>query len=234
MNKFRIGLSLLIAAAAAVFAARHPALRQLRSEREQLQAQAAEVVDVQVASAPVPSSAADATNAVLTAGERSELLRLRSQAGILRQELARAGKQTVVESHPPEAEAGAAPEEPMVTRQEQIQKVTRGRDVMLAVLVRLREIGRELPATLADALPADRRIEGADDFELVQGGLDLNSIPSPAHTIVLREKQPWRGGGNRWHRVYAFADGHAEFASSITRDFTAWEEKFKATESQAP
>ncbi len=61
-------------------------------------------------------------------------------------------------------------------------------------------------------------------FEIVYQG-SLTSIKSPATTIVVREREPWRSWNGKWNKAYAFADGHSELHSSEDANFDAWEKE---------
>jgi hypothetical protein len=63
-----------------------------------------------------------------------------------------------------------------------------------------------------------------DQFEITFQG-SLNEIPSPDHTIVIRQKEAWRSADGAWERAYGFADGHAEIHRAPDGNFSAWEEK---------
>jgi hypothetical protein len=234
MNKFRILLSLIVAATAGLFAWRHQSLRQLKTEREQLVQQSEEVSNLQKTIAQTRTGPGSPTNVGLSAAERSELLRLRGQVGPLRQELAQATNELAKLSRPTRAASPILPEEPLVSRPEELQKMSAGHQWIIALIKYAQDHQQKFPGTLAEAAPfaGPNLIEGAE-FEFVRSNLDLLTIKSPANTIVLREKQPWISSSNgRWNRVYAFADGHLEKAISDANDFTDWEAKHQPQEDQ--
>ncbi len=225
MAKFRIVISLLIAAAAVIFAVRYRALRHLKVEQEQLQQQAADVTNLSVAKAET-ESIAGTTNTLLSADERSELLRLRGQAGMLRQELAQASNRLATVSRAPRSASLDAPDEPIVSQEEAIQKINQGKQWMVALIIYASDHQDQFPATMAEAsgnMPPEA-VATADKFEYLLGSTNISSVRSPATTIVLRERKPWKNAHGRWNRTYAFADGHVELGRSDTPDFTAWEE----------
>jgi RNA polymerase sigma factor (sigma-70 family) len=61
-------------------------------------------------------------------------------------------------------------------------------------------------------------------WEIVSGG-NANSIANPAHTILVREKEPRQAGHGTFVKAYAFADGHAELIYSPDKDFAALEKR---------
>jgi prepilin-type processing-associated H-X9-DG protein len=232
MNKFRLALSLLVAAGAAVFALRHHSLRQLQAEHAQLEHRSEEASNRAAVIPPTPI-AESPTNAVLSAAERSELLRLRGQIGPLRVELAQATNELAL-SRPTRAASSGAPEEPVVSKAEATQKFSAGKQWMIALITYAQSHQQQLPATLAEAMPfaGQAQIQGAE-FEFVRTNLDLTSIKSPATTIVLRETKSWKSYNGKWNRAYAFADGHVENAVTDTNDFTDWEAKHQPAEDQS-
>ncbi len=225
MAKFRIVISLLIAAAAVIFAVRHRALRHLKVEQEQLRQQ---IVEAKNTTAPKPEVEipVSTTNAGLSADERSELLRLRGQAVMLRQELAQESNRSATVSRAPRSATPDAPDEPIVSREESIQKMNQGKQWMVALIIYASDHQDQFPATMAEAsgnMPPES-VATSDKFEYLLSGTNISSVRSPATTIVLRERKPWKNANGRWNRTYAFADGHVELGRSDTPDFTAWEE----------
>jgi prepilin-type processing-associated H-X9-DG protein len=115
-----------------------------------------------------------------------------------------------------------------------MQKMSAGRQWMLALILYAQDHQQQLPGTLAEAAPfaGTNKLDGAE-FEFVRTNLDLTSIKSPATTIVLRETKSWKSYNGKWNRAYAFADGHVENAVVDTNDFTDWEAKHQPPEDQS-
>jgi prepilin-type processing-associated H-X9-DG protein len=206
----------------------------LKNEQEQLRQASEESANPQPVTVRTNDAPGASANAALSAAERSELLRLRGEIGGLRRDLAQETNQLAALSQPGRAAAPATPGEPVVSKAEITAKLNLGKQSVLALLMYAQDHDQRLPATLAEAMPSTNGLtEGAEVYELVQGGLDLRSVHSPARTIVLRGK-PWKGAREGWQCAYAFADGHVEVASSGTPDFTQWEnQKQNAAESSA-
>jgi len=61
-----------------------------------------------------------------------------------------------------------------------------------------------------------------DRFEMVYQG-SLNTITNPQNIIVMREKQARSGYNGGWARAYGFADGHSEIHVSQDGSFDTWE-----------
>ena len=70
---------------------------------------------------------------------------------------------------------------------------------------------------------ADVKFSGTNQFELVTQD-SPDKIAKSSETIVFREKDPWFGSG-KWHKAYAFADGHAELITAPPEGFQAWEQQ---------
>jgi prepilin-type processing-associated H-X9-DG protein len=49
------------------------------------------------------------------------------------------------------------------------------------------------------------------------------NLPSPAATILLREKVATYAPDGKWQKTYVFADGHVENHSEPTGNFEEWE-----------
>ena len=222
MNRFRIFLSLFVAIGALVFALRHHSLKQAQAEQAQLREQADERSTRALLATPAAETPVNATNSGLTEVERLELLRLRGQVGQLRRDLMHATNRPV--SAPPRATTPAEDNAPIVSQAEARKRVAVGLQWATALIEHAMD-NNQWPRTLADV--TNHAPTGpADDFELVQSGKFVIR-GSGARTIMLREKQPWKGTNGRWQRIYVFVDGHAEVAQSDTPDFTQWEEELK-------
>ena len=90
---FLIFVSLVLLSGAMLFLVRHSTLHELESERSRLERQSAEWANRQVATVPARTADLARTNAGLSAPEFSELLRLRSVVGRLRDDRAKATNQ---------------------------------------------------------------------------------------------------------------------------------------------
>ena len=231
MHRFRILLLLLIITGAVIFALRHQSLRQLQAEQDLLMHATPDASNPPPAIVPAPAPEVS-TNTGLSADERSELLRLRGQIGGLRQELAQTTNQLakLAKTPRPRPAAPANPDEPIITREEMVQKMSRGKQWMVALLIYSADHNDRLPGTLEAADQPQSPIGSLDEFEYLLGETNINSIRSPATTIALREKKSWKTENGRWNRTYAFADGHVENAVSDSNDFTDWEARHQPSD----
>jgi hypothetical protein len=234
MKKYRLLLSLIIAIAAVLLALRQRTLRQLQVEQAQLQTHVKEATRLHAAIAQARTSPIIEEPASLSPAERSELMRLRGEARQSRLELAQETNRSVkADDKPARTTTAAATAEPIVSNQQYVIKMQLGQQWVQAVRRHADANQGRWPATLAEAAPFAEAAEGADQFEIVRSGGSL-PVLSSGPAIVLREKQPWPGYSDRWFRVYAFADGKVECASSPTKDFTEWEQQTGAQTGSTP
>lgn len=225
MNKYRLILSLVIIATTTIFAFRHRSLNRLKSENAERQQRAEETVRSRSIKARTNAASVAATEPGLSPSERSELLRLRGEIGPLRKELAQeTNRMTRTNANSRHEPLATNSDQPVVSREEMMIKMNQGRQWMLALILHADKNGGKLPVKMSDAAKFAGGAEGADNFEMVFSG-DFRSVNSPGTTIVFREKKPWKGANGRWSRGYAFADGHVQFATSPSEDFTDWEQK---------
>ena len=77
-----------------------------------------------------------------------------------------------------------------------------------------------------DTMRAEASVYGIDfdGFDLLCQGR-LSSVKDPSHTILLREKQPWRYKNVHpvWALTYLLVDDHSWTATSLTGDFSEFE-----------
>jgi len=151
-----------------------------------------------------------------------ELLRLRGEVGILRQQTNELGKQLdVVPSL-----RQARPEESQTPSQ--ITELVRAKHVFISAWLQAffayaRANQGQCPETLQQAarfLPDSIKeiSTTADQFEILYRG-SLDAIKDQ-DIIVLREKELWQHVGGKWGRFYGIADGHAQYCSSSDKTAT--------------
>ena len=198
---------------------------ELRAEIRQLLAPKL-VVDSQVA----------ATD--LSPDQFKELMRLRGEVGLLKQQLAEQAKAGTVTTTLPKTET-PVPWEDRPENQMAITKMNDARLLMMALYRYANEnkgqfptnfhqaetfvvstVQRELNSRLGSD-PAELQ-DATNRFEIVFGGR-VDDLNDPAKAIVLREKEAWQGPDGSWNRAYAFADGHSEIHRATDGDFSRWE-----------
>jgi len=172
--------------------------------------------------------------------DRRELVRLRAQAGVLRQaeqdkarltaERDRLAQQT---SQRPQAQ----PEDNPFDREHGPgagAKVSHAKHWGFALINYAANHQGQFPASFAEAAPflhdelsedaKAQTLQTADQFEILYYGLrdDLATLP-PESTIIVREKQPWLDQQGKWCKAYGMSDGSARVRTSRKDDFQKWE-----------
>lgn len=88
---------------------------------------------------------------------------------------------------------------------------------------RLQEVVPFLPADLSAEDKAQTALT-ADQYELLyHGRLEDMTNPPPEGAIIIREKQPWQTTQGAWARAYIFGDGHGLVHSERDGKFESWE-----------
>jgi RNA polymerase sigma factor (sigma-70 family) len=199
---------------------------RLRAENEVLQQQVAEL---QAANESQTVSAAPAKPA-LTDEQVGELLRLRSEVGMLRRQtndLERLrSENSRLRSAPANASPGAAQDADAQQRAAIIGRMNDAKQSCLGLLMFAGDNGGQFPTNLNQTDPYLKgALSGTNDFELLYQGSEgaFTNPGSTASTIVIRERTATPAPNGGWLKVYGFADGHVETHSEQNGDFDAWE-----------
>lgn len=160
----------------------------------------------------------------LSDDERTELLRLRGQIGVLRREvedLEKVNKQRVVPSPQPV-------ETVQVNQSEEIDKATRARNINTAkrwVLAFHMHAASNLGVYPASFEEAAKTVEEVPDAEATQGfelfplgNIKVSQLENPGKTIVMRGGLFQTVTGD-WTRTYGMADGSVQQLTALTPDF---------------
>jgi hypothetical protein len=230
-------VAIVVVGAAIVLVLQYQKQQQLRSENELLRQQIAQlsIENNNAASKPASESkpAAD--------GDLNELLRLRSEVGMLRsqtnqlaklQEQNRQLQQTIAavpqNQNSQQAKDPQSPEEHAFA----IQQLTTAKQSMLGMIVFAADHNGQFPADFGQATSYfinnndSSVLTNLSRFEIVYQGSQAN-ISNLSSAIVVRSIQPWSAAG-RWFKAYGFADGHAEIHTDPTGNFDAWEQQHVA------
>lgn len=162
----------------------------------------------------------------LNQDEFRELLRLRGQVGVLREQVAQAKK---VQEARVAVPSESKPENPAEQQRKiALAKMNYAKQWMLAFMMYAEDHQHACPADFSQAASY---APGIDDGDTViktnhvkifyQGS--FNDITNPAQTVVLGEIEPMQGGDGGWLKAYGFADGHAEYHMEQDGNFAAWE-----------
>lgn len=178
-------------------------------------------------------------NASLNRNQFQELMRLRSEAGQLKQQLASAARATNY------TKVGAVNREPVsedTVATLAIRRMVDGKmwlhalhahdaehpDQFVTNFDQLRPyLGRAIEAGTNPNEPQRDEAElaqTANQFELTYAG-HLDAITNGNSAIIMREKEAWTNAAGAWNRTYGFADGHTEIHRSIDGLFEDWEQK---------
>lgn len=255
MNWINIKSAAAVAAAAIVAGAGTHFLQQretnrLRAENQNLIAQQEKLTNDR--DAALLAAAQDSEASRQREKDKSELLRLRNEIGLLRQqtnELAklRAANQelrTQLASSTVRSNKAETDPEADLQKQEGIAKMNYAKNWMLAFFLYAKEHQMQFPASFEQAishLPEEAKVEHKlgpneylpntpkygltpDHYEIVYRGT-IDGLTNPTSVIVIREKQAWPGNKGDWFRTYGFADGHSEIHSSQDGNFEPWEKQ---------
>jgi RNA polymerase sigma factor (sigma-70 family) len=169
----------------------------------------------------------------LSAADRRELLRLRGEVGLLRDQLTNA---QATAARAAAARAASPPAEPDQSDTPEsrngIARMQEAQQLMLAFYKFADQNGGFLPTNLLqitellarEQIPPQAIHDLTNRFEIPPPG-PVTPNDDPARTIVLREKEPWPASDGAWLRVYAFADGHSEVHRARDGNFTPWEQR---------
>jgi RNA polymerase sigma factor (sigma-70 family) len=250
-TKLKIGLASLVAVTAAGTAVvEHRANRALR---EQVVAAQSEAAAAHAAAASAQGFTQPPGEFSLSDQQRIELMELRNKAARLREaeealarvqeenrQLREALQQSVSAANrlqsPPEAVSPEVLGEVEMTKGLGMARLNFVRNWAIALILYADQHGDVLPQSLSEAAefyPAENdsgtEVLDPQRFEIVYRGA-LKDITDPARTILIREKEAYRGRTDpnappKYMRAYAFADGHSEIHSGPTDDFSAWEQE---------
>ncbi len=242
-TQLKLGLgALVIAGATAALVFQHQAQEKLRGENESLRQQFAQLQADDDSLSNRLASAGDSQK--LTAGQLSELLKLRGETGLLKSQLsaAKAQAQIAVRSTQPASASDPAEQQ----KQALIHKMVNTKYLAAAAMFGFAghhddqfptnwdqttsyfdqyersglNPGDTMPDTMADFN------EMTNLFDLAyQGAIsNLYSATNFHDLIVVREKQPVQVANGKWVKVYGFADGHSQIQSEPPEGFDAFEQ----------
>jgi RNA polymerase sigma factor (sigma-70 family) len=225
VQKIIVAATVSVLAGAVVFETSQAArLReQSQAQRDQLQQ-----LELARAAAPVSASAASATLPP-AGGANDELLKLRGEVAVLREQAAAANEQARVAEQKLAAEISA--------RQQfvghQTETMNAAKQVGLAMRIWANDNNGLYPTNLLDltnelALHTDA--SGAINFQI--GNVDLFSFEYPnvngfvqdhPNIVAGREHLARQAPDGTWQRIYLFGDGSVQTATSFNGDFSGWE-----------
>ena len=230
-QKVLVTVALAAAVGTAIYEARQAS--RLRDEKQTLLVQ-------QEHDKALPVAAPSTDNDEQLRREKSELLRLRGEVGLLRNQLSelqmlRAERERLAQQSQPSTSPS-----PKIDPFDQEHGPGAGAKVKSAkhwgyafINYAANHQGQfpvsfEQAATfLHDGLTAhetEDAMQAADRFEILFQGVstELETLP-PESTIILREKQPWMDKEGLWCKAYGMSDGSSTIRQSLKNDFEQWE-----------
>jgi RNA polymerase sigma factor (sigma-70 family) len=234
--------ALVIAGAATALVFQHQAQDTLRGENESLRQQLTQLQADNDSLSNRLASAGDSQK--LTAGQLSELLKLRGETGFLKNQLAAAKAQAQIAARSLQPAPASDPAEQQ--RQAQIHKMVNAKYLAAAAMFGFAGHHDDQFPTNWDQTasyfddwerkglsPGDPMPDTAADFNEMtnlfdlayQGAIsNLYNATNFNDLIIVREKQPVQTANGNWVKVYGFADGHSQIQSEPPEGFDAYEQ----------
>jgi len=232
MKNVLLGFAAAIVMVCAAFLfLQHQAQEKLQADNAALMQQLAQLQNDNESLSNQLAAAGDAKS--LSDEQFNELLKLRGEVGVLRNQLGEIGKLREENKR-----LQAAQLDPNAQRQEILDAEKQQHDVMmqklddakqgvLAFILFADDNQKQFPTNFAQAslytnTNYTEQIES--NFDMTYHG-SISSITNVSETIVLKEKQAWQALNGKWMKTYGFADGHAEIHTEPNGNFDDWESK---------
>ncbi len=227
MRKLQAALLALVVCGLVIVATlQHRGQRQLRAENEALRQQIAEMAAESEALSNRLQQPAPAT----TAEQTSELLRLRSEVTLLRQQtntIGRLKEENLRLQSAAAAKSSGSPEDEQLRFEGMaVRMVDTGKRIGLALRIYANDHGDVFATDLLSVTNelADVPKERLDGFELVNVG---TANPNNPQAILARERAPRRTPQGAWERTYVLCDGSVQRVKSPDGNFDGWEQPNK-------
>jgi len=231
-TQLKLGIgALVVAGAATALVLQHQTQTRLRDEGESLRQQIAQLETENQSLSNRLAAIGEANS--LTDEQMNELLRLRSEVGMLRQQTNELGKlrerlDNLKQSLQSSAE-NISPEEQQ--RQMAIRKMNDAKQADLLLRVYVDDNTGQFPTNFDQAARylTDTNLAQifSNEFEIVYQG-QLTNIATPSSAIVVQEHQAWLTYDGKWAKVYGFADGHSQLIIEPDGNFTGFEQQHMA------
>jgi len=163
-------------------------------------------------------------------GELRELMRLRGEAGRLRDQMAMATREAKSASLARQKGPADTLAAQIELQQRQIAKLNDSKLLALAFLMYADKNQGQSPANfdqMASFLPDEFKKQTnvtTDDFAIVYQG-SVNAVTNPNDLVIISEKTAVQNpfGEGNWQKTYVFADGHSELHGAPDGNFGPWE-----------
>jgi RNA polymerase sigma factor (sigma-70 family) len=224
-TKIKLGISaLVVAGAATALVVQHQAQTELRDQSESLRQQIAQLQTNNESLSNRLAAAADAKPSSaqsLPDGQSNELLKLRGEVGVLQRQASEASQEAQVA----EQKLATALSAKAQFASHQSAIINAAKQVGLAMRVFSGDHENQFPTNflqLTNELGNSFSIRGIElfSFEFVNAG--AVSLDHP-NMVELRERLARQAPDGTWQRIYGFADGSVQTATSYDGNFDAWE-----------
>ncbi len=221
MTKFQIAAAGITLGLAGVIVYQAHTSALLREENRSLAAQLTQTEARRTGEAPAAAAAKPAGDQ----GELRELMRLRAEAGRLKDQVATAKLASQARQKGP-ADTLAAQIE---IQQKQMAVFECGKQLAVGFIMYAMKNQGQYPSNfdqaasfLPDAFKKQTNVT-TDDYAIVYQG-SMNAVTKPAETIIISEKAAvWNPLEGNWVKTYVFADGHSEIHVTTDGNFGPWE-----------
>ena len=224
-TKLKLGIgALIVAGATTAFVIQHQTQEKLRMDNETLMQQIAQLqtdnqsLSNQLTNVGDPKKAPDDSN--------TELLKLRGEIGVLRRQAVEAIQRAQIA----EQKLAASLSVKAQFESNQIQIVNTAKYLGLDMRTYAGEHDNQYPTNspyqLAASYGDTNLLQNIPPLDFINVGLiKLNSENEPDHPsmVLIRERLARQAPDGTWQRIYGFADGSVQMATSYDGNFDAWE-----------
>jgi RNA polymerase sigma factor (sigma-70 family) len=236
MTKLKLAFSaLVVAGAATAFVIQNQTQEKLRAENGALTQQLAQLQTDNVNFSNHLAEIGDSKK--LTDEQFNELLKLRGEVGVLRNQITDFGKlqkenrQLQAQTAKAETQLSKSPRE-VDFKRTQLDMANAIKQIGLAIRMYAQSHNRQNPTNF-DQVIDDNGINyiGTTNFAggFTVGDIELMNTASineaASDKIILRERLSAQTSDGNWERVYGFVDGHIQVVTSSSDDFSAFEQQ---------
>ena len=231
LQKALVTATVTVLAGAGIYEARQAS--QLRGQVQTLQQQQSPLAE-QIQQ--LQRERADATNRLILLAEemakgknnKNELLKLRGEVTVLRQQIAKfitTTPQPVAQTAPVNQPTDSVEETKRIGREKSLD----GRNYATQLVMFAADNQGWFPTNWQHVVKYEKDFPGSgtNDFQLVHPQpINRNDLgTNAARTALVREYLAWPTPDGQWGKIYGFADGHSEFIILKDDNFTEWEQE---------
>jgi RNA polymerase sigma factor (sigma-70 family) len=223
--KLKLGISaLVVAGAATALVVQHQAQTKLRDQSESLRQQIAQLQANNESLSNRLAATADAKPSSfqsLPDGQSTELLKLRGEVGVLQRQASEASQKAQVA----EQKLATALSAKAQFASHQSAAINAAKQIGLAMRVFSVDHENQFPTNflqLTNELGNSFSIHGIELYSFEFANAGAVSLDHP-NMVELRERLARQAPDGTWQRIYGFADGSVQTATSFDGNFDAWE-----------